>query len=340
MEHSFLGLPPFFNETCDYNKAVDLYGVAAPVIILITLCNNIFYIILINYDKDDRNAATVQGTGIAVSNALHGVFQLPIFIHFFSGRVIEGISPHWCNAYRILGFVLPCMFHTASMWQLTLYGLQRFLSFRWPFKALVWYKIKGFLRYTSAIYVGAFLLHVYKLFDFTSETGVHNPCRFRYRDGIESKTYSTVYNYLYVILVQIIPCSSMTVSVVLLFYAIRLTYRRRKRVYKNSTTALSRNIRATLQEAQAIGILVLTLSIEWPATVFSMVTIVSDVSENTCPPKQLIISHFILLVVYMLYLPVYTILNFELRNTIAEVYNDVTAFFNLRTPAQLNTNEI
>ena len=200
MEESFLGLPPFINgtlsTTCDYSLAKDLYGVAAPIIILITLINNIFYIILINYDKNDRNAATVQGTGIALSNALHGLFQLPIFIYFFGGNSTkELISSDWCNAYRVLGFVIPCMLHTASMWQLTLYGLQRFLSFRWPFKALVWYKLKGFLRYTAAIYIGAFVVHGYKLFDFTSDT--RRLCNYHYREGIDVLTYSKFYIYFY-----------------------------------------------------------------------------------------------------------------------------------------------
>ena len=119
MEKLSLGLPTYYNDTfsCDVDVAKSLYSIAAP-------------------------ASEFQYVCVVITNTLVGLCQLPVFIFFFNkDNVNKHVSIHWCYTYRIMGYVLPCMFHTASMWQLVIYGIQRFCCNRWPFSALHWYKL-------------------------------------------------------------------------------------------------------------------------------------------------------------------------------------------------------
>ena len=331
MEEALLGLPPFINGTfsseCDLTVSRNLYSIAAPVIIFITLCNNIVYVVLVNYIKDDRSASTVQASGIALSNTLLGISQLPVFLFFFSrSDIIKPTSSHLCNTYRILGYVLPNILHTSSVWQIVMYGIQRFLSFRWPFSALLWYKIDRFLKYTVIIYISATLIHIYKFFDFSYDTG--HPCTLSYREGISQVYYVPFYQWLCAITVHLIPCIVMTVCIFLLIYAIRLNYLRRKRVFINSPTAVPRNRKFTMQECQFIGILLLVLCVEWPMTVIVLLqTINRNSSSIDCLYSPAIVSHFALLASCALYLPIYLILNFKLRNTLVQIATDMKIFF-------------
>ncbi|XP_052074126.1 uncharacterized protein LOC127712010 [Mytilus californianus] len=344
MEEALLGLPPFVNGTfsseCDYKIAELLYSIAAPIVIFITLCFNVLYIILVNYDKDDRSASTVQATGISISNTLHGVSQLPILFYFFlRDNMADPVSPNWCNAYRILGFILPNIFHTATLWQLAVYGIQRFLCFRWPFSALVWYKVDRFLKFTVIIYVCASIIHSYKFFDFVHESG--EPCTFSYRNGINTTYYAPFYYWLCAIAVQIVPCVTMSICVVLLIYAIHFNYLRRKRVFVNSLTALPRNRKSTMQECQSLGILIITLAVEWPLTLLIILHITySDTTSEECAYTPLVIAHFTLLLSYLLFLPVYLILNFELRRTFILLKSDVTIFFMRHLQIDVNSDDV
>ncbi|XP_063397540.1 sex peptide receptor-related protein 2-like [Mytilus trossulus] len=331
MEEALLGLPPFVNGTfsseCDYKIAKILYSVAAPIVIIITLCFNILYITLINYDKDDRSASTVQATGISISNTLHGVSQLPIFFYFFlRDNMASPVSKQWCNAYRVVGFIFPNIFHTAALWQLVIYGIQRFICFRWPISALVWYKVDRFLKFTITVYVCASITHGYKFFDFVHDSG--EPCTFSYRNGIDPTYYTPFYNWLCAIAVQIVPCVIMSVCVVLLIYGIRFSYLRRKRVYVNSPTAIPRNRKFTMQECQSLGILILTLAVEWPLTLLIILHITNlETASEDCAYTSLVIAHFMLLVSYLLFFPLFFILNFKLRRTFARLKSDLNVFF-------------
>ncbi|VDI58305.1 Hypothetical predicted protein [Mytilus galloprovincialis] len=344
MEEALLGLPPFVNGTfssqCDYKMAKILYSIAAPIVIFITLCFNVMYILVVNYVKDDRTASTVQTTGISISNTLHGVSQLPIFFYFFlRENMADPVSANWCNAYRVLGFILPNIFHTATVWQLVVFGIQRFLSFRWPFSAYVWLKVDRFLTFTIIIYVCSSITHGYKFFDFVHESG--EPCSFSYRKGIATIYYIKFYHWFCAIVVQIVPCVVMSVCVVPLIYAIRLSYLRRKRVFVNSLTAIPRNRRFTMKQCQSLGILVLTLAVEWPLTVVIMLQLTSSgTTSKECEYTSLIISHFMLLVSYLLFLPVYLILNFELRRTFALLKSDVTVFVMRHLQMEVNSDDV
>ncbi|CAC5419335.1 unnamed protein product [Mytilus coruscus] len=344
MEEALLGLPPFVNGTfsseCDYKIAKVLYSITGPLVIFITLCFNGLYILLVNYVKDDRTASTVQTTGISISNTLHGVSQLPIFFYFFlRDNMTDPVSANWCNAYRILGFILPNIFHTATLWQLVVFGIQRFLSFRWPFSAFVWLKVDRFLTFTLIIYVCASIIHSYKFFDFVHDSGV--PCTFSYRKGIDNIHYTTFYHWLCAIAVQIVPCIIMSVCVVPLIYAIRLSYLRRKRVFVNSLTAIPRNRRFTMKQCQSLGILVLTLVVEWPLTLLIILQLIyPETSSEDCKYTSLVIVHFTLLVSYLLFLPVYFILNFELRRTFALFKSDVTIFFMRHLQMDVNSDDV
>lgn len=327
MKESILGLPPFINGTfsTDYDLELVryLYSVLAPVIISVIFCFNIVYIVLCNYVRDHRSATSVQKTGIVISNTLLVLCQYPVFIYFFAkDDLLEPATIGWCNAYRIMGYVLPAIFHTASLWQIIFYGIQRFQCLQHPFKALKWYKINRFIKLTILIFVCSFFVHFYKLFDFVSQAA--NPCNFQYRDAFNSMKYGEFNVWFCAIVVQLIPCVLLSVITIILIYANMRMYFEQKRVLINNPENLQRNWKYTLQECQSIGLLLLTLCVEWPLTFYifsgSNVQDSSLISPTNSFP---ICIHFAMIVSYSLYLPMFLIMNHDLRSTFCLLISDI-----------------
>lgn len=325
MEKLSLGLPTYYNDTfsCDIDIAKSLYSIAAPVIILMTFVCNSLYIILINYEKKERNASEFQCMCVAITNTLVGLCQLPVFIYFFNkDNVNKHVSIHWCYTYRIMGYVLPCMFHTASMWQLVIYGIQRFCCNRWPFSALHWYKLGRFYKYTVIVFVSSFLVHSCKLFDFTCDSG--KAYLFRYRDSINSDMYVKFYRWFCAMFIQLIPCIIMTITCGLLVYTLRVSFVRRKNLFRENSNGSARNRIITMKSCQPLGILMLLLCVEWPITISQVGGLIrQDNSMIDCSGSSAIVPHFALLVSYVMYLPVYLFLNFKLRRNFVNIKYDI-----------------
>jgi hypothetical protein len=327
MEEAVVGLPPFLNSSfssdCDLKLARDLYRVAAPVIIVLCLCNNILYIIWCNYVEEHRSASSVQKTGIVTANTLLVLSQLPVFIFFFwNDNMRENHVPvSWCNTYRIMGYVLPRMLHTASLWQILFYGIQRLMCLQQPFKALNWYRIDRFIKFTVIIYVCSFFLHFFKLFDFYYETG-DSTCILRYTDKFNNKQYKQFYFWFSTIIVNIIPCVLISIVTFITIYAGLRNYVEKKQVLINIPGDLSRFRCPILEECQSTRLLILTMCVEWPRTF----TVLYDmVPTESCPFSSLIVIHFASIVSYTIYLPMFFIMNSNLRDTFCLIISDIKA---------------
>lgn len=328
MKESVLGLPPFINGTfsTDYDLELIryLYSVPAPVIISVTFCFTIVYIVLSNYVTDRRSATTVQKNGIVVSNTLLVLCQYPVFVYFFAtDDLLEPATIGWCNTYRIMGYVLPAIFHTASLWQIIFYGVQRFQCLQHPFKALTWYaKINRFFKLTILIFVCSLLVHFYKLFDFVNQPA--NPCDFQYRDAFNSRKYEEFYVWFCAIVVHLVPCVLMSMLTIILVYVNMRMYFQQKKVLINNPENLQRNWKYTLQESQSIGLLILTLCVEWPLTIYIFSdSTVQDISLITPLNSFPICIHFAMIVSYSLYLPMFLIMNHDMRSTFCLIISDI-----------------
>ena len=153
------------------------------------------------------------------------------------------------------------------------------------------------------------------MFDFTCDSG--KAYSFRYRDGINSDIYITFYQWFCGIFIQLIPCIIMTITCGLLVSTLRVSFVRRKNLFKENSNGSARNRIITMKSCQPLGILMLLLCVEWPVTIRQVAGLIrQDNSIFDCSGSSSIIPHFVQLVSFVMYLPVYLILNFKLRKNL------------------------
>lgn len=325
MEEAETGLPPLFHglQWTDYGPASILYGIISPVIILLTLINNVIAIIVFYIDPDEIDPTSVQSTSIAISNTLIGIFQLPIFVHFFSVQT-EHDSVQWCTAYRIIGYVFPFILHTLSKWQLIGLSLQRLLCYRFPYKAVVWYDVKLMLKVTLIISFCAIIFGFCRFFDFVINdqnslrniSGTFSPCEITYRYGVNSAIYQKVYTWIISIFEHIVPCFLLLLVNILLIFSVRALYLRRAKLANNRIN-LMRARQRTKHEASTVVLLTLVLLVEIPYSVVrvSHTTQYLLYNQPYTTGNDIIVTHFLVLLSFPFYIYIFVFFNerFKLR---------------------------
>ncbi|XP_060081572.1 sex peptide receptor-like [Ylistrum balloti] len=339
MEEAEMGLPPLIYDippVFNTSLARSLYGVAAPIIVILTFINNIMVVITMYSDLPKKGSASrIQHAAIACCNSLVGIVQLPVHFYLFAGpNFPPSISKPWCGVFRILGFVLPHIFHTISMWQFIGLSIQRYLVFRFPFSCVSWYNIENMTRLVKVISGAGVLVNIVKLFDFElidfDESIVMNgtaysvgkilTCRARYRFINGADVYAAFCDWFVALVVHIIPCAILVIVYVLLISAICRNNTRRQNLSKNSRTGRRQAKNQTVKECSVLVILTLCLLVEIPSATVRVRQIISAIPDVTSGGgDEIIITHFFLLLSYYFYVYIYLVMNHDFRKTFLSI---------------------
>ncbi|OWF44344.1 sex peptide receptor-like [Mizuhopecten yessoensis] len=334
MEENEMGLPPLiYDVPPSFNTALarNLYGVVAPIIVILTILNNIMVIITVYSDLPKKGSASrIQHAAIACCNSLFGVVQLPVYFYFFAGQTFPANVPKaWCGAFRILGFVLPHIIHTISLWQFVGLSIQRFLVFRFPFSCVSWYNIRNMTKLVKIITCACVLVNIYKLFDFelidldkslvlngtTYSIGETLPCRAEYRFTDGRDGYILFWSWFIALSVHILPGVILTMMYMLLVYAICRNNRRRQNLSRNSRNGrrLARN--QTLKECSVLVMMTMCLVVEIPSAVILVKRFIFTKDDVTSGDDEIIFTHFFLLLSYYFYVYIYIVMNNDFRRS-------------------------
>ena len=99
---------------------------AGAVLILITLMTNVI-ICAVLLSPNMRSPTNILLVAIATSDALTGVWSLPVSVYlFWLGGYRDWLPHSWCFAYFCLTEYLPTVFHTASVWLTVGLAAQRY----------------------------------------------------------------------------------------------------------------------------------------------------------------------------------------------------------------------
>ncbi|XP_033749037.1 sex peptide receptor-like isoform X1 [Pecten maximus] len=339
MEENEMGLPPLiYDVPSPFNTALarGLYGVAAPVIVLLTILNNIMVVITMHSDLPKRGSASrIQHAAIACSNSLVGIVQLPVHFYFFAAPSFPAyISKPWCGAFRILGFVLPHIFHTISLWQFIGLSVQRYLVFRFPFSCVTWYNIDNMTKLVKILTFAGFIVNIPKLFDFEiidfDENMILNnasyvigktlSCRAEYRFINGRNGYALFSSWFVTITVHIVPCTTLTTVYILLISAIYKNNTRRQNLSRNSRTGRRQARNQTIKECSVLVMMTTCLVVEIPSAIVRVKQLIFTKRDVTSGGgEEIILTHFFLLFSYYFYVYIYLIMNRDFRTTFLSI---------------------
>lgn len=342
-----MGLPPLvYDVTPTFNTSLtrNLYGITAPIIITLTILNNIMVVVTMYSDtRKKRSASCIQHSAIACCNSLFGIVQLPVYFYFFAAPDFPAdITYAWCGAYRILGYVIPHIIHTISLWQSMGLAIQRFLVFRYPFWCVSWYNMANMTKLTNVITIVCVMVNINRFFDFeivdfneglplnTSNTNTITqytegkgslPCRAEYRFSAGRDGYAMFSNWFVVSTVHIVPCTILSIVYILLVSAVVKNNRRRQNLLKNSRHGRRMARNHTLKEASVLVLLTLSLVVEIPSSVIKVNAAIVSRHGNADSGSELydnvgdefIFAHFFLLLSYYFYVYIYIVMNNEFR---------------------------
>ena len=350
-----------------------MYGIISPIVVLLTLVNNIVVVIVLYFDPKQRPPSCMQHACLAVCNTLIGLLQLPVFIHVFSSLKIgqSGIPnthdytnyssigadheiDNFCDKsndtsscvwfYRVMGIILPYIFHSISIWTMVGLAIQRFLCFKFPFRAVVLYTNKTVGKLTILCIAIGVISSSIRFFD-SSFGSINTRATFRdsdvvsvfnvtpnsatatimYEDfGMKVKSpeqlmvgnRKTVVSVLSTISVHTFPCLVLVAVFILLLVAVRHNHQRRVRLAGVLSMRIAK--RKTMKESSIVVLLGLFLAIEIPIATIKTRQLVSYYNPLSSL-IEVILPHFMLLLTFYCYVYVYVIMNYEFRRTFLNV---------------------
>ncbi|VDK45416.1 unnamed protein product [Anisakis simplex] len=108
-----------------------IYGLAAPIIVLVTLITNSLVVIVLSH----RNLRTPTNhilLAMAITELMTGLSSCPWFIYYytlggFSTDQREGLTPFWCRFHSYFAVHFPTIFHTSAIWLTVFLAIQRYV---------------------------------------------------------------------------------------------------------------------------------------------------------------------------------------------------------------------
>uniref|UniRef100_A0A9J2P2L7 G-protein coupled receptors family 1 profile domain-containing protein n=1 Tax=Ascaris lumbricoides TaxID=6252 RepID=A0A9J2P2L7_ASCLU len=108
-----------------------IYGLAAPIIILVTLITNSLVVLVLSH----RNLRTPTNhilLAMAVAELMTGLSSCPWFIYYYTlGGFLtdqhEGLNEFWCRFHSYFAVHFPTIFHTTAIWLTVFLAIQRYV---------------------------------------------------------------------------------------------------------------------------------------------------------------------------------------------------------------------
>ena len=262
----------------DWNQfAVPVNGFLMPLIAVVTLVNNAL-VLAILLRRQMRSPTNALLTALAVSDTLTIVCPVPCFVHFytFGRRYLDWVPYSWCFAWFCFTDYLPTVFHTASIWLTVSLAVQRYVYVCCPVGSTLRRRLctmHSTILVIVGVYLAAIASQVCRFGELTfssvrvpsllnsihdddelNGTAVVEVTACRYEMTPFLARYTTVYYSIYywsrVLLIHVIPCSSLVILNTSLIRTMRAAHQRRYQLTsKPKTTSANRS--QTVIEADA-----------------------------------------------------------------------------------------
>jgi len=249
----------------DWNQlTVPINGFFMPIITIITLVNNLV-VLTVLLRRQMRSPTNALLAALAVSDTLMSVCPMPYFIYFYTGgqRYLDWVPYSWCFAYFCLSDYLPTVFHTTSIWLTTCLAVQRYarVCCQADSKVRQWLcSMTGAVSVIVGVFVLAVASQACRLAEFTFRavrvpslvnSTIHHKnhsevtaCQYELTPFVarHETTYFNIYYWSRVILIHVIPCTSLVVLNTILVRIMRTARQRRRQMSESVRTVVSRQL--------------------------------------------------------------------------------------------------
>ncbi|CAJ0946922.1 unnamed protein product, partial [Mesorhabditis belari] len=108
-----------------------VYGLAAPLIILVTLVTNTLVVVVLSH-RHLRTPTNHILLSMAVTELMTGLSSCPWFLYYYTfggyrTDETEGLNEFWCRFHPYFAVHLPTIFHTAAIWLTVFLAIQRYV---------------------------------------------------------------------------------------------------------------------------------------------------------------------------------------------------------------------
>ncbi|XP_053403450.1 sex peptide receptor-like [Mercenaria mercenaria] len=241
------------------------------------------------------------------------------------------VSFSWCVPLRMLYFILPTIFHTASIWLTVVLAAQRYIRICYSQLAVKWCTIANVIRATVIVYIVAFLSHLTTFIDFyvvqVTVQNYSNPnetfkgCSFHEPQwAMNNKVmYKNTYFWFRITCIHLVPCIALIILNGLLISAMQKAKRIRIKLLKaerESRKLMERNS-STLMLVAVVGIFLL---VEFPLGILMFLYVIDNTIDLRLFPAHVyhitaMLSNFFILLSYPIDLVVYCLMSGQFRET-------------------------
>ena len=185
-----------------YDFEIVVLGFLRLILIVLTTLANVFVVAYFLGRRHRGKSTSLVFISIAISDTLTGIILLPNSIYVYI-RKNEDLSYAWCYAYMHTRLYFSQVFHTISIWQTVLLGVQRYMCVCHPFIAGRWCSFGKTFVAIICVYVIAFVIHINHLLD--EKTGF-NDCRWVTETPCVA---SCIYIWICIVFMHFTPCLTL-----------------------------------------------------------------------------------------------------------------------------------
>ncbi|XP_014666718.1 PREDICTED: sex peptide receptor-like [Priapulus caudatus] len=325
--------------------ALPMLGYICPLLILITIVFNTLVVIVL-FKKHMRTATNMLLTAMAISDMLTGVVNLPWWIYYYVfNNYHDPVSLAWCKTYYYVGEFLPIIFHTASIWLTMALAIQRYIFVCHPTYSKSWCSMERVKWNIFLIYVASTVYNVPRFFDTDyvmcetpwplranvteNSTNIVNHCFKDFKPWvwrIGLNVYFNIYYWFRVILVHVIPCTTLIVLNSLLLAAMRQAAERRKKLMQENRKSESKKLR---ESNCTTGMLIVVVSVFLVVEVPLAIVFILHICQNTFELQVVSIdvlntvtltTAFLIILSYPINFCIYCGMSKQFRNTFKHLF--------------------
>ncbi|XP_072375653.1 sex peptide receptor [Diabrotica undecimpunctata] len=319
--------------------ATPLYGYLMPILLVVTMVANTLIVIVLS-KRHMRTPTNVVLMAMALCDMFTLLVPSPWLIYMYTlGNHYKPLFPaSLCYSWNLMHEIIPCIFHTSSIWLTLGLAIQRYIYVCHAPLARKFCTLPKVYKSVAGVLIVAALHQVLRLFDTEYATidipweNTTTPICIRRRaewvnEYLNEDAYFVTYFMFRILFVHLLPCISLVILNLLLFRALRDAQKRRdillssKKGQKNECKKLRDSNCTTLM---LIVVVTVFLVVEIPLVV---VTILHIISSTLCEfldyevaNTLILFTNFFIILSYPINFAIYCGMSRQFRETFKELF--------------------
>ncbi|CAG9864703.1 unnamed protein product [Phyllotreta striolata] len=319
--------------------ALPLYGYVMPFMLLITMIANTLIVVVLS-KRHMRTPTNVVLMAMALCDMFTLLVPAPWLIYMYT--LGNHYKPLWptslCYAWNLMHEIIPCVFHTSSIWLTLGLAIQRYIYVCHAPLARKFCTLPNVYKSISGVLFMAALHQVLRLFDTeyatidilwnNTTTSVCIRRRAEWiNEYINEDGYFITYFLFRILFVHLLPCVSLVILNLLLFRALRQAQQRRdillssKKNQKNECKKLRDSNCTTLM---LIVVVTVFLIVEIPLVVVTILHIISstfgEFLNYDMANTLILFTNFFIILSYPINFAIYCGMSRQFRETFKDLF--------------------